>query len=438
MIDKLQEAIAAIKSGDKMTGSRLLAEIITANPRGDNAETAWLWMAAALDDLERKRQCLEHVLALNPNNSIAKKKIEELKSSELSLSSEPPLGASSSPSGDIDNLSGLDFEMLVMRLLKKMGLQVKETKKTGDGGIDIIAHSPEPITGGLYVVQCKRYSSNVGEPVVRDLYGVVNHVNASKGVLITNSNFTRQAKEFAEGKPIELVNGNALKELLAKHSLNDSIPEGKRLYVYPASFKRLYKGLSRIMDRLGTILAVDSASVNRGTKDYPLMEFLNLATAKPDDVMRVENIVRLVNDAGMKGSDHLTDSEVDYRLKVVDEIINDLLKRRKTILDARVEDRFIQLKQAALELFDAPLIQLADFMKGMDRRMEELDGTLVESDFKIDSVLTLNVDSQASKLTQEINKINQELESIYQEQRMAGRQGGLLNRLLGNRPKDRG
>jgi hypothetical protein len=58
----LQEAINAIRAGDKDTGARLLADLLNANPRN---KSAWLWMVYAVDDIERKRDALERVLALN-------------------------------------------------------------------------------------------------------------------------------------------------------------------------------------------------------------------------------------------------------------------------------------------------------------------------------------------------------------------------------------
>jgi len=68
--NKLQQAITAIKSGDKTTGRRFLAEVIKANPRN---ETAWLWMAMVLDDTQKKKKCFQRVLQINPNNELAKK-----------------------------------------------------------------------------------------------------------------------------------------------------------------------------------------------------------------------------------------------------------------------------------------------------------------------------------------------------------------------------
>jgi RNA polymerase subunit RPABC4/transcription elongation factor Spt4 len=75
MSDNLQRAIAAIRSGDKETGKRLLAEVIRDDPRN---ETAWLWMSAVIDSDEHRRTCLERVLAINPRNETARRGMEAL------------------------------------------------------------------------------------------------------------------------------------------------------------------------------------------------------------------------------------------------------------------------------------------------------------------------------------------------------------------------
>lgn len=66
--------------------------------------------------------------------------------------------------------------------------------------------SARAMGGGKYIIQCKRYTAPVAVGIIRDLFGVVTAERASKGVLVTNSRFTREAKDFAAGKPIELVN----------------------------------------------------------------------------------------------------------------------------------------------------------------------------------------------------------------------------------------
>ena len=120
---------------------------------------------------------------------------------------------------NIYSISPVEFENLIGHLFKSMGFDIKSTKVTGDGGIDLVAYNPQPVTGGKYIIQCKRYfpNNNVGVVPVRDLFGVVHAENANKGILITTSAFTSQAKDFAEGKPLELIDGEKLKTLLEQH-----------------------------------------------------------------------------------------------------------------------------------------------------------------------------------------------------------------------------
>ncbi len=109
-----------------------------------------------------------------------------------------------------------DFEHQVAEVIRSMGLTADVTGGSADGGVDIVAYDDSPITGGKYVVQCKRYgqSKKVGVGEVRELYGVVQAEGANKGILITSSSFTSHALAFSEGKPIELIDGTKLGLLL--------------------------------------------------------------------------------------------------------------------------------------------------------------------------------------------------------------------------------
>ncbi len=133
---------------------------------------------------------------------------------------------------EIDSLLKLaprEFEELIRTLLTKMQFNASTTKISGDGGIDIIAVSEQPIVGGRYVIQCKKYTpgNNVGEPIVRELYGAMMHENANKGILITTSDFTKQAISFSQNKAIELINGNNIISLLNRYitKMDDAIKE---------------------------------------------------------------------------------------------------------------------------------------------------------------------------------------------------------------------
>lgn len=110
--------------------------------------------------------------------------------------------------------SGLSFEEKCLRVMEAMGFTATTTSATSDGGIDIVAVSTQPLFSGKYIVQCKDWSNPVGEPVLRDLYGVVHAENANKGVLITTSTLTKAAQRFAEEKPLELIDGEQLEALI--------------------------------------------------------------------------------------------------------------------------------------------------------------------------------------------------------------------------------
>lgn len=94
-----------------------------------------------------------------------------------------------------------EFEYEIASLYSVMGYKVDVTPCTGDGGVDIWLEKD----GNKIAVQCKRYSGAVGPSVVRSLYGVMVHTNASQGIVVTTGTFTDGAYRFAQLKPIKLV-----------------------------------------------------------------------------------------------------------------------------------------------------------------------------------------------------------------------------------------
>lgn len=128
----------------------------------------------------------------------------------------------------IDSLSGIEFENLCQQLLQKMEFETQITKASGDGGIDIIATYDKPLLKGKYIIQCKRYTGSVGEPIIRDLYGVVMSERANKGILMTTGYFTSSAISFAEGKPIELIDGSELQILMSDNDFSLDADDTKK------------------------------------------------------------------------------------------------------------------------------------------------------------------------------------------------------------------
>jgi restriction system protein len=103
---------------------------------------------------------------------------------------------------------------IIANLLVRMGLETQLTKASHDGGVDIVALDKRPILGGKIVIQAKRYKRTVPVSCVRDLYGAMQHEGASKAILVTTSKLGADAWQFAEGKPLQLIEGQQLLELL--------------------------------------------------------------------------------------------------------------------------------------------------------------------------------------------------------------------------------
>ncbi|WP_030204423.1 restriction endonuclease [Streptomyces sp. NRRL S-87] len=126
---------------------------------------------------------------------------------------------SGGPEPDLHAMDPIEFEHLVAALFRAMGMEAVTTQRSNDGGVDVEAVDPAPIRGGRIVVQVKRYRNTVNPSAVRDLYGTVQSCGANKGVLVTTSRFGPSSHAFAEGKPLELVSGADLVELLHRHGL---------------------------------------------------------------------------------------------------------------------------------------------------------------------------------------------------------------------------
>jgi restriction system protein len=110
------------------------------------------------------------------------------------------------------DLSSKQFEYLLGEAYRRQGFKVKETLGGGpDGGVDLVLNR----NGETILVQCKRYRSQlVPVQTVRELYGILHDRGANAAKVVTTAGFTRDAKAFAHGKPIELVDGKELLRLI--------------------------------------------------------------------------------------------------------------------------------------------------------------------------------------------------------------------------------
>jgi restriction system protein len=107
----------------------------------------------------------------------------------------------------IKALSWREFERMVGELYLRKGYQVGYTRDGADGGVDI------HLTRGLEraIVQCKRWRTKaVGVQPVRELFGLMAHHKVQRGIFVTCDRYTAEARAFAQGKAIDLIDGEQL------------------------------------------------------------------------------------------------------------------------------------------------------------------------------------------------------------------------------------
>jgi restriction system protein len=117
------------------------------------------------------------------------------------------------------------FEQLVLDLLRAMGYgsseeDLQRVGAASDGGIDGIISLDRLGLEKVYV-QAKRWQRPVGRPEIQALFGALAGRRARKGVFITTSNFTREARDF-EGQIAEsvvLIDGPRLASLMIDHGV---------------------------------------------------------------------------------------------------------------------------------------------------------------------------------------------------------------------------
>ena len=114
--------------------------------------------------------------------------------------------------GSVGALSWQQFEALVGEVFRRQGYRVLENPGGGpDGGVDLRLGKD----GKKVYVQCKHWKKkNVGVKPVRELYGVMKAKGADEGIVVTSGAFTREARAFARGKPLQLIKGEKLGKLI--------------------------------------------------------------------------------------------------------------------------------------------------------------------------------------------------------------------------------
>lgn len=113
---------------------------------------------------------------------------------------------------DFDRMDGIEFEQFCADLLRKNDFQnVQTTKDTGDQGIDIVAQKD----GIQYGIQCKCYTSDIGNKAVQEAFAGKTYYGCHVAVVLTNRYFTKSAKELAAANKVILWDRSKLESLIA-------------------------------------------------------------------------------------------------------------------------------------------------------------------------------------------------------------------------------
>ncbi len=104
-----------------------------------------------------------------------------------------------------NEMSGHEFEQACAKKLKKNGFSnISVTKGSGDQGIDVIAYK----NGKKYGIQCKYYSSPVGNWAVQEAFAGAKFYDCDIAVVMTNTTFTKSAYELAQKTGVQLWENN--------------------------------------------------------------------------------------------------------------------------------------------------------------------------------------------------------------------------------------
>lgn len=122
-----------------------------------------------------------------------------------------PKFASPNPMGKVDHMDGHRFEKYCATVLQKNGfVNVSVTPGSGDQGVDVIAEKE----GVRYAVQCKCYSSALGNTPVQEVCAGKSMYNCHVGVVMTNNYFTAGAKQLAKKNGILLWDRDKLQQMI--------------------------------------------------------------------------------------------------------------------------------------------------------------------------------------------------------------------------------
>ena len=107
---------------------------------------------------------------------------------------------------DLDSMTGVEFENILVLVYSAMGYRVETTPVTGDYGIDLILKSDSKKIG----IQAKRYAKKLDGKPIQEVVAGLSHYNLLEGWVVTNNYFTKNAITLANDNNVHLVDRDSL------------------------------------------------------------------------------------------------------------------------------------------------------------------------------------------------------------------------------------
>lgn len=117
----------------------------------------------------------------------------------------------------MSQLTGYQFEELVAHLMECMGYTARVTQRSGDGGVDVIAHTDTlGFQPPIIKIQCKRKTEQHSPAEVNQLLGTLGE--GEFGLFVTLGSFSRAASEIERNRPkLRLIDGEAFVKMVLDH-----------------------------------------------------------------------------------------------------------------------------------------------------------------------------------------------------------------------------
>lgn len=110
----------------------------------------------------------------------------------------------------VDAMDGFQFEAFLVEIFQTIGFDVKETKKTADQGADLFVTR----FGKNMVIQAKNYTGSVGNAAVQQAISAKAFYGCDEAMVVTNSYYTKSAKDLAATAGVRLVDREGLQSYL--------------------------------------------------------------------------------------------------------------------------------------------------------------------------------------------------------------------------------